>query len=225
MPSTKKNRMSIFGHLKKTRNGAEPYKIFCRNLTRHIARLDIERPEHRKTHVELRNLAYGHFVAAQRLIKTALKDDPVLSEFRREFASLTSDKYLQIVGLMHAYGVEKCYSDSPRTLSLLFECIAASYEMPNCITSSWGIDQDICRSARLRAQSIAEILGRPQDSARLAPSLHVVDRKILLYLAFLVREPELSESIASDCGHFFASPEPSSFDQAYGAEVGSEDDR
>jgi hypothetical protein len=118
----------------------------------------------------------------------------VLSDFRCEFAELSTSEHLQIIGLMHAYGARKCYSDSPFTLSLLLEAIAASYDMPSSLTSSWGMEAEIRSSARLRADNIAQILGRPQDAARLAPSLHVVDRKIRLYSAFLMQEPELAVS-------------------------------
>jgi hypothetical protein len=186
--------MSTFGHLRKAGNGGGPSEMFCLNLARYIVKLDSESPQNQDACIELRNLTFGHFVAAHRLIKTALKDDPVLSEFRSEFAELSTSDYLQIIGLMHAYGARKCYSDSPFTLSLLLEAIAASYDMPSSLTSSWGMEAEIRSSARLRADNIAQILGRPQDAARLVPSLHVVDRKIRLYSAFLMQEPELAVS-------------------------------
>ena len=177
---------------------AESYELFCDNLLRTIAKMDKQRPQHRATIVELRNLAFAHFVAVHRLIRAAVKDDPVLSEFRDEIDTLSTKEYLQIVGLMHAYGARKCYGDSPQTLSLLFDCIVEAYEMPDVLASSWGQPCDLHEHARLRARQIAGILGRPQDAERLAPSLCVLDRKILFYLAFLVQKPELGESIQSE---------------------------
>lgn len=193
------NRMRAFGHEKAVKH-AEPHAVFCANLHRHISSMDQASPENEAKHLEMRNQTYTHFIAAHRLVRTALQDNPVLSEFRSDFASLSTREQLQIVGLMHAYSARKCYADSPKTLLMLLDCLANAYDMPESIRSLWVQTNGGSEHARLRAQQIAKLLGRPDDAMVLGPSLHVVDRKILLYLAFLSQEPQLAESIEWELG-------------------------
>ncbi len=187
--------MSVPDHPTRANDSADPQEVFCVNLADHLSRIDAESPLNRPMHVELRKLVFSHFIAARRLTNTAIIEDPLLCDFRTEFAALPVTKYLHVIGTMHAYGAQKCYADSRRTWLQLMACISAAYDLPDSIARFWQGENDAESVERFRAKTIAGMLGRPEEARRLTPSLHILDRKILLYLAFLTQEPALTDSI------------------------------